>query len=466
MFCRQVGRVVARTASAVAQRRAVSSSVPQMVKLMAPSVNYIQTRGSKIEVFGPFDPPKQLTFKQVEERVLKAVRSWDRFPADKEALLKLDADLSKDFGFDSLDQVEIVMALEDEFGFEIPLQDSDKFKTIRDAFKYICEREDVKDNHNKKMVNARILVTDFCHGVIDSMTGIAFIKRIREEEAREVKWEPPAPRERTVLQIRREKQGIFRKAPEPPKKKTSSLKKFGMICVLNLSLLVLWQFLIVSLAFVFGLFERKDWGVFIGHSLIVPIFGASRIVQALWFSDISGACMRAINMPPPTNVPHFSNIIAETLITAINAQFFFVQGILSQYLPIPLVGPVFLFVHMALLNSMYCFDYFFDGFNLTFLRRREIIESHWPYFLGFGTPLTIACSFTSSMFLNGAIFSLLFPFFIISSYKGNWNRKYEERIPQIAFCRISYMLTQLVGKGVKNMTPTQQKYQQPQKKSE
>ncbi|UMM23880.1 hypothetical protein L5515_004375 [Caenorhabditis briggsae] len=143
MFCRQVGRVAFRTASAVAQQRSFSSAIPQMSKLMVPSLNYIQTRGSKIEVFGPFDPPKQLTFKQVEERVLKAVRSWDRFPADKESLLKLDADLSKDFGFDSLDQVEIVMALEDEFGFEIPLQDSDKFKTIRDAFKYICEREDV-----------------------------------------------------------------------------------------------------------------------------------------------------------------------------------------------------------------------------------------------------------------------------------------------------------------------------------
>uniref|UniRef100_A0A8R1I589 Acyl carrier protein n=1 Tax=Caenorhabditis japonica TaxID=281687 RepID=A0A8R1I589_CAEJA len=143
MFCRQAGRVAARTASVVAQRRALSTSAFQMVKLVVPSVNFVQTRGSKIEVFGPFDPPKQLTFKQVEERVLKAVRAWDRFPADKESLLKLDADFSKDFGFDSLDQVEIVMAIEDEFGFEIPLQDSDKFKTIRDAFKYICEREDV-----------------------------------------------------------------------------------------------------------------------------------------------------------------------------------------------------------------------------------------------------------------------------------------------------------------------------------
>ncbi|CAL2037186.1 hypothetical protein CAEBREN_03698 [Caenorhabditis brenneri] len=143
MFCRQLGRFAFRTVSASVQQRCASSAVPQLMKLAAPSVNFTQIRGSKIEVFGPFDPPKQLTFKQVEERVLKAVRSWDRFPADKESLLKLDADLNKDFGFDSLDQVEIVMALEDEFGFEIPLQDSDKFKTIRDAFKYICEREDV-----------------------------------------------------------------------------------------------------------------------------------------------------------------------------------------------------------------------------------------------------------------------------------------------------------------------------------
>ncbi|VDK52817.1 unnamed protein product [Cylicostephanus goldi] len=80
---------------------------------------------------------------EVEERVLKAIRAWDRFPADKETMLKLEADFSKDLGFDSLDQVEIMMAVEDEFGFEIPLEDSEKLKTPRDVFKYICEREDV-----------------------------------------------------------------------------------------------------------------------------------------------------------------------------------------------------------------------------------------------------------------------------------------------------------------------------------
>uniref|UniRef100_A0A7E4V7S5 Acyl carrier protein n=1 Tax=Panagrellus redivivus TaxID=6233 RepID=A0A7E4V7S5_PANRE len=43
----------------------------------------------------------------------------------------------------SLDHVEIVMAMEDEFGFEIPDGDGDRLKTPRDIFRYICDKEDV-----------------------------------------------------------------------------------------------------------------------------------------------------------------------------------------------------------------------------------------------------------------------------------------------------------------------------------
>ncbi|KAK6743010.1 hypothetical protein RB195_010339 [Necator americanus] len=118
-----------------------SSSASRLATSSNPLLN--QKRFSQVEIFGPFDPPKQLTFKEVEDRVLKAIRAWDRFPADKEGLLKIEADFVKDLGFDSLDQVEIMMAVEDEFGFEIPLEDSEKLKTPRDVFKYICEREDV-----------------------------------------------------------------------------------------------------------------------------------------------------------------------------------------------------------------------------------------------------------------------------------------------------------------------------------
>ena len=48
----------------------------------------------------------------------------------------------KDLGADSLDTVELVMALEEEFTVEIPDEDAEKIATVGDAVKYINEHSD------------------------------------------------------------------------------------------------------------------------------------------------------------------------------------------------------------------------------------------------------------------------------------------------------------------------------------
>ena len=45
-----------------------------------------------------------------------------------------------DLGADSLDTVELVMALEEEFGIEIPDEEAEKMATVGDAVKYIEEK--------------------------------------------------------------------------------------------------------------------------------------------------------------------------------------------------------------------------------------------------------------------------------------------------------------------------------------
>ncbi len=51
-----------------------------------------------------------------------------------------EAKFVDDLGADSLDLVELVMALEDEYGIEIPDEDAEKIVTVGDALKYIQER--------------------------------------------------------------------------------------------------------------------------------------------------------------------------------------------------------------------------------------------------------------------------------------------------------------------------------------
>ncbi len=52
-----------------------------------------------------------------------------------------EAKFIEDLGADSLDQVELVMALEEEFGSDIPDEDAEKLTAVGDAIKYIESKQ-------------------------------------------------------------------------------------------------------------------------------------------------------------------------------------------------------------------------------------------------------------------------------------------------------------------------------------
>lgn len=51
--------------------------------------------------------------------------------------ITLDTSFVNDLESDSLDIVEFIMAVEEEFGIEIPDEDAEKISTVRDAVEYI-----------------------------------------------------------------------------------------------------------------------------------------------------------------------------------------------------------------------------------------------------------------------------------------------------------------------------------------
>jgi acyl carrier protein len=54
-----------------------------------------------------------------------------------EATITVESSFQKDLGADSLDLMDMVMALEDEYGVEIPTEDLEKLVTVGDVVKYI-----------------------------------------------------------------------------------------------------------------------------------------------------------------------------------------------------------------------------------------------------------------------------------------------------------------------------------------
>ncbi|KAF8640596.1 hypothetical protein AX17_000258 [Amanita inopinata Kibby_2008] len=72
----------------------------------------------------------------IEARVLDVFRDFEKVDPAK---LTPSASFTKDLGLDSLDAVEVVLAVEEEFGIEIPDAEADEIATVQQAIDYIAK---------------------------------------------------------------------------------------------------------------------------------------------------------------------------------------------------------------------------------------------------------------------------------------------------------------------------------------
>uniref|UniRef100_A0A336MHU4 Acyl carrier protein n=1 Tax=Culicoides sonorensis TaxID=179676 RepID=A0A336MHU4_CULSO len=94
--------------------------------------NQVQTRS--------YSEKEPLTIQFITDRILLVLKLYDKINPEK---LSLDSHFINDLGLDSLDHVEVIMAMEDEFGFEIPDVDAEKLLRPRDIVQYIADKEDI-----------------------------------------------------------------------------------------------------------------------------------------------------------------------------------------------------------------------------------------------------------------------------------------------------------------------------------
>ena len=71
---------------------------------------------------------------ELQSKVVKVIS--EQLGVDEEKVVP-EASFVEDLGADSLDTVELVMALEETFGTEIPDEDAQKILTVKDAIQYV-----------------------------------------------------------------------------------------------------------------------------------------------------------------------------------------------------------------------------------------------------------------------------------------------------------------------------------------
>ncbi|MBP6491792.1 MAG: acyl carrier protein [Clostridia bacterium] len=74
-----------------------------------------------------------MTFEKIREIIVEQL-------GVEESAVGLETSLMKDLEADSLDAVEIIMAIEDEFEIEVPDEEAEKFQNVGDIVKYVEEK--------------------------------------------------------------------------------------------------------------------------------------------------------------------------------------------------------------------------------------------------------------------------------------------------------------------------------------
>ncbi|MCO5602636.1 hypothetical protein L7F22_056770 [Adiantum nelumboides] len=77
-----------------------------------------------------------LSNQEIQNRIVEVLKSFEKVDPSKVAN---SSSFTSDLGLDSLDAVEVVMAIEEEFSIEIPDAEADNITTVQQAIDYIAK---------------------------------------------------------------------------------------------------------------------------------------------------------------------------------------------------------------------------------------------------------------------------------------------------------------------------------------
>ncbi|MCJ1356935.1 MAG: Acyl carrier protein, mitochondrial [Icmadophila ericetorum] len=119
--------------------------VPRVLAPYSQSINNRPTPSRSYKGVRFYSAPAGLERQEVEGRIMDLLKNFDK--VQDATKISNTSHFSNDLGLDSLDTVEVVMAIEEEFSIEIPDKEADTIHSIDKAVEYILAQpdEELKD---------------------------------------------------------------------------------------------------------------------------------------------------------------------------------------------------------------------------------------------------------------------------------------------------------------------------------
>nr|CAB3241518.1 etoposide-induced protein 2.4 homolog [Phallusia mammillata] len=154
---------------------------------------------------------------------------------------------------------------------------------------------------------------------------------------------------------------------------------------------------------------------------VLPLYVISKLVNGFWFVDVSDSVYKLL-YGRPRAFPSIGIAAADLVYGIAVETIFLLQASLASLFPIQGIGYLLYCVHICLLYSLYAFEYKWFNMGMDLKMRLRVVDQNWPYFCGFGLPLFMMTNMVFSYYptvVSACIFSILFPFFIVSGTRAS-----------------------------------------------